>query len=86
MHNFHNAVNKHKKLNEQPIAILDKYNDMSLANVYNNFIRVFLPRGNIRMLADSMHRSMLIQDFQSWLITNKHIFFRPSNVDHSKSK
>jgi hypothetical protein len=80
VHNFHNMVNKHKKYNEQPITILDKYNDMSLSDVYNKFIQVFSSRGNIRMLADSMHRSMLIQDFKSWLITNNHIFFRPAKT------
>ena len=40
MHNFHNVVNKHKNLPEQPITILDRYNDMSLSDVYNNFIKV----------------------------------------------
>lgn len=78
IHNFHNVVNKHKKLTEQPITILDKYNNMSLSEVYNNFIRVFSPRGNIRMIADNMHRSMLLHDITTWLLANKHIFYRPS--------
>lgn len=78
IYTFHNAVNKHKKNVEQPITILDKYDDMSLSEVYNNFIKVFSPRTNTRMIADNMHRSILIHDFTNWLLTNKHIFYRPS--------
>ena len=77
IHKFHNAVNKHKNISEHPITILDKYNDMSLADVYNNFIKVFSPRGNIRMISDNMHRSMLIHEFTNWLLTNKNIYYRP---------
>jgi hypothetical protein len=80
MHKFHNMVNKHKNIKECPITILDQYNDMSLADVYNKFIKVFSSRGNIRMLADTMHRNMLIQEITSWLIANKHIFYRPAII------
>ena len=77
VHKFHNMVNRHKKRDEPPITILLQYKDKNLAEVYNNFTTVFSSRGNIRMLADTMQRNMLMREFKGWLLVNKHIFYQP---------
>jgi hypothetical protein len=77
VHKFHNMVNRHKNRDEPPITILLQYNDKSLSEVYNNFTTVFSSRGNIRMFADTMQRTMLMRDFKGWLLVNKHVFYQP---------
>jgi len=80
IHKFHNMVNRYKKIKEQPIEILEEYRDKSLSDVYNNFVRVFRSRGNIRMLADTMQRNMILRDFKLWLLTNKSIFVQDTHI------
>ena len=74
IHKFHNMVNRFKKYKEQPIEILFQYKNKNLIEVYNNFVKVFSARGNIRMLADTMQRNMIMKDFKSWILTNKEVF------------
>ena len=51
-----------------------------MSDVYNNFVRVFRSRGNIRMLADTMQRNMILRDFKLWLLTNKSIFVQDTHI------
>jgi hypothetical protein len=67
-------VNRYKKYKEPTLEILDQYKEKSLIEVYNNFVKVFSSRGNIRMLADTMQRNMIMKDFKTWLLANKDIF------------
>lgn len=80
IHKFHNMVNRYKKYKEPTIEILDQYRTKSLSEVYNKFVSVFSSRGNIRMLADTMQRNMILKDFKTWLLTNSEIFQTPSPV------
>ena len=80
IHKFHNMVNRYKKYKEPTIEILDQYREKNLIEVYNNFVKVFSSRGNIRMLADTMQRNMIMKDFKTWLLANKEIFYMPSNT------
>jgi hypothetical protein len=77
IHKFHNMVNRYKKYNEPTIEILDQYREKNLIEVYNNFVKVFSSRGNIRMLADTMQRNMILKDFKTWLLINKETFYQP---------
>lgn len=79
IHKFHNMVNRYKKYKEHTIEILDQYRSKNLIEVYNNFVKVFSTRGNIRMLADTMQRNMIMKDFKTWLLANKEIFYT-SNI------
>jgi len=80
IHKFHNMVNRYKKYKEPTIEILDQYRTKSLSEVYNKFVSVFSSRGNIRMLADTMQRNMILKDFKTWLLTNSDIFQTPAPV------
>ena len=75
IYKFHNAVNRYKKLPEPPIDILTQYQEKGLADAYNAFVVAFSSRGSVRLLTDTMHRTMLIRDFKSWLITNTSMFY-----------
>jgi len=80
IHKFHNMVNRYKKYNEPTLEILDQYREKNLIEVYNNFVKVFSSRGNIRMLADTMQRNMIMKDFKRWLLANTEIFNQSSNT------
>jgi len=73
-------VNRYKKYNEPTLEILDQYREKNLIEVYNNFVKVFSSRGNIRMLADTMQRNMIMKDFKRWLLANTEIFNQSSNT------
>jgi hypothetical protein len=75
IHKFHNMVNRYKKYKEPTLEILDQYREKNLIEVYNNFVKVFSSRGNIRMLADTMQRNMIMKDFKTWLLANKEFFY-----------
>jgi hypothetical protein len=80
IHKFHNMVNRYKKYKEPSIDILDQYRTKSLSDVYNRFVSVFSSRGNIRLLADTMQRNMILKDFKTWLLANADIFQSPSPI------
>ena len=80
IHKFHNMVNSFKKYKEQPIEILEQYKNKNIIETYNNFVKVFSARGNIRMLADTMQRNMIMKDFKTWILANKEIFIQPSTI------
>ena len=71
---FHNVVNAHKKKKEEDTEILEKYKEQPLSGAFNDFVRVYSAKGNVRMLADTLHRQRLIVDFRTWLLTNKEYF------------
>ena len=73
-------VNSFKKYKEQPIEILEQYKNKNIIETYNNFVKVFSARGNIRMLADTMQRNMIMKDFKTWILANKEIFIQPSTI------
>jgi hypothetical protein len=72
--NFHNDVNKRKNRSQESSIILDQYRDNNLSRVYNEFILAFRSRGNTRLLADSLHRQRLLNEFRPWLLKNAVLF------------
>lgn len=74
IHKFHNAVNRYKKRTEPSIDILDQYRKKNLATVYNTFAVAFGVRGNVRLLADTMQRTLLMREFKKWLLENRAAF------------
>jgi hypothetical protein len=80
IHKFHTMVNRYKKYKEPTIEVLDQYKEKNLIEVYNNFVKVFSSRGNIRMLADTMQRNMILKDFKTWLLANREIFYQPRHI------
>lgn len=72
---FHNHVNTHKRKLIQTDEILTTYSDAKLATVYNSFITSFTARGNNRLLADTLHRNRLLQEFRKWLLEHARYFY-----------
>lgn len=67
---FHNAVNVRKA---KPIFSIDhvgKYSQNNLILAYNQFITAFNTRGNLKLIADSFQRKLIIRDFRKWFIQN----------------
>lgn len=71
---FHNDVNKRKNYKQQDIEILNLYKNNNLAEVYNNFIVVFMSRTTSRLMTDSLHRKRLIDEMKVWLLQNAYMF------------
>jgi hypothetical protein len=75
MYIFHNMVNKRKN---KPLFHVDRLADYKTKNtiqVYNQFIQVYQTRGNIKLLADSLQRQMLVKEFKIWVIANIKLLF-----------
>ncbi len=67
---FHNTVNfRKKKPIFNPIG-LDRYSKINTIPAYNNFVSVYHTRGNMKLLADSFQRKIVLVDFKKWLMNN----------------
>ena len=63
---FHNWVNAKKRkqlFNYGNILIYGKYN---LIGVVNNFLSAYHTKGNMKMLAESFQRNMVVNSFKGW--------------------
>lgn len=72
---FHNIVNKRKNkavFNRDIVSA--QYAGNNMINVYNKFISVYQTKGNLKLLADSFQRRLVIQDFKKWIIANINSF------------
>ena len=75
MYIFHNVVNKRKNKPMYNVTHLEQhYKSKNIIEVYNNFIAHFKTKGNMKLLADSFQRKMLITDFKKWLMINIRLF------------
>ena len=71
---FHNYVNRKKKKALFSYSDMNKYNTHNLIFVFNNFVRVYNTRGNMKMITESFQRNMIIGDFKKWLGVNINSF------------
>lgn len=67
---FHNSVNRRKAKPIYSFEGLDKYSKNNLIQAYNQFIFVFNTKGNMKLLADSFQRKLIVQQFRNWFIQN----------------
>jgi hypothetical protein len=67
---FHNTVNKRKNKPQFDINSLVNYKSLNLIVVFNNFLRVYNTRGNMKLLSDTFHRTQLTLRLKKWLTTN----------------
>ena len=74
MYIFHNMVNKRKNKPMYHVNDLEKYKSNNSVEKYNNFIMHFKTKGNMKLLADSFQRKLLVNDFKKWLMTNIRFF------------
>jgi hypothetical protein len=70
LHTFHNTVNARKKLPAFDKERLSEYRNISMVSAFNNFLVVYNTKGNMRLLADSFQRSMIVKNFKSWFSAN----------------
>lgn len=67
---FHNSVNKRKQLPAFKMEQLDIYNSKKLIDTYNIFHRHFHTRGNMQLLNDAFHRTIMLKKLKAWLMLN----------------
>ena len=67
---FHNSVNKRKNKQQQDTSKLARYRSLNLIVVFNDFLRVYNTRGNMKLLTDSFHRTQLTNHFKTWMTAN----------------
>jgi hypothetical protein len=73
---FHNAVNKRKVKPQFPIEGMGKYSQGNLIQAYNQFIVAFNTKGNMKLLADSFQRKLILGEFKKWILQNLQHFDR----------
>jgi hypothetical protein len=70
MYIFHNMVNRRKN---KPMFHVDKlvdYKNNNTIQTYNQFINVYQTRGNMKLIADSLQRQLLVKEFKKWVTVN----------------
>jgi len=71
---FHNRVNVRKKKPLFNHLDITKYNQINIQIAFKNFIAVYNTRGNMKMLAETFQRQLVIKDLRNWLNTNRLCF------------
>ena len=71
---FHNVVNVKKNKKLYNYANMDNYKLINFMTAFNNFIRVYNTRGNMKMLTESFQRQLVIKSFKLWLFKNLKFF------------
>ena len=68
---FHNRVNvrKHKPLFNH--INMPRYKLINIQIAFKNFISVYNTRGNMKLLAETFQRQLVIKDLRNWLNTNR---------------
>jgi hypothetical protein len=68
---FHNIVNQRKGKPAFEYEMLStQYSDLNLIQSFNNFVQVFHTKGNMKLLADSFQRKLILNDFKKWILEN----------------
>ena len=71
---FHNVVNVRKKKGLYNYANMDKYKFIPLMYAFNNFLRVYNTKGNMKLLTESFQRQLVIKSFKIWFFRNLKFF------------
>jgi len=74
---FHNFVNAKKRKPLYNYANMNKYANMNLFFIVNDFIAKYNTKGNMKLLAESFQRSFVIKNFVSWFNGYKIAFVQP---------
>jgi hypothetical protein len=74
---FHNWVNAKKRKPLYNHSHLDKYANLNLVHVINNFITKYNTKGNMKLLTESFQRNFVIKDFLSWFKAYSRAFVKP---------
>ena len=79
---FHNHVNSKKRKRIYNYHDLEVYKRYNIINSFNNFIRVYHTRGNMKQLSESFQRQFVIRDVRLWFTRNIRAFIptAPNNL------
>jgi hypothetical protein len=77
---FHNIVNRRK---QKPVfdgaKLTERYGGIGPIVAYNGFVGAFQTKGNMKLLADTFQRKLVLADFRKWFLTNIRFFLpRPT--------
>ena len=73
---FHNAVNRRKNKSTFKIDdVASTYANNNPVVAFNNFVRVFHTKGNMKLLAETFQRKLVLSDFRKWFMQNAGFFF-----------
>jgi hypothetical protein len=77
---FHNVVNRRKQKPAFDGAKLkERYGGIGPIIAYNGFAGAFHTKGNMKLLADTFQRNLVLADFKKWFLTNIRFFIpRPT--------
>lgn len=67
---FHNMVNKRKNYPLFRYENLEHYNTKNIITTYNIFSRNFNTRGNMNLINESFHRTRMLRNLKTWLMSN----------------
>lgn len=71
---FHNVVNQRKRKGLFLYSNLNKYKMINVADAFNSFVTVYNTNGNMKLLTESFHRKLIINQFKMWLKNNIKFF------------
>jgi len=74
---FHNWVNVKKRKQLFDYSHLEKYANLNLVYVINNFIAKYNTKGNMKLLTESFQRNFVIKDFLIWFKSYSRAFVKP---------
>ena len=74
MYFFHNTVNRRKHKTPFDMKNLDLYSKNNIITAYNNFIAVYHTSGNMKLLADSFQRKIIVNQLKKWMMANIQFF------------
>jgi hypothetical protein len=77
---FHNWVNAKKRKPLFNYSKLASYNSYGIVPVINNFISKYNTKGNMKLIAESFQRKLLLGEFKSWITKTIRAFVPPQNV------
>ena len=77
---FHNVVNRRKQKPAFDGAKLkERYGGIGPIIAYNGFAGAFHTKGNMKLLADTFQRNLVLADFKKWFLANIRFFIpRPT--------
>jgi len=74
MYFFHNTVNRRKRKTPFDMKNLELYGKNNIITAYNNFIAVYHTSGNMKLLADSFQRKIIVNQLKKWMVANIQFF------------
>ena len=75
---FHNYVNSKKRKPLFKYINLEVYKRYNIVSVFNRFISFYHTKGNMRLLAESFQRQLIVRNVREWFSRNI-FFFIPCN-------